>query len=622
MCGICGIVDYTQEHESEALIRAMTQVLRHRGPDDEGVCVIGPAALGHTRLSIIDLSNAGHQPMSTTDGKLTIVYNGELYNFPDLRRELERSGVQFRGRSDTEVLLEAFRKWGPAVLSRLNGMFAFAVWNSDERSLFLARDRFGIKPLYYAPIADGVIFGSEIKALLEAGRVPCRLDYRALHEYMYYGMSLGPNTMFEGVRELPPGNYLRITPHGGAPVAYWSTENIAPITASDEDATEGVRTCFADAVRRHLLSDVPVGVFLSGGIDSSAITAMAARHYGGRLSTYSVGFDYERGVNELPKARLVAEHFGTDHHELRIAGGDMVEVIERLVHCHDQPFADAANIPLYLLCRALRGSVKVVLQGDGGDEVFAGYRRYNILHYERFWRLSASAALPLRGLLPRNLTSDRAFRFFHAIAQADPALRMAWLLTQESYETPPTRVLSSDVQQAIARTDPFERYRALQARLRHLDPVQRMLYVDCSILLPQQFLEKVDKSTMAHGVEVRVPCLDAALTSYVMALSSRQKVRSFQKKWILRRALRGTVPDAILDGTKAGFGVPFCYWLKSSLAEYMKSILLDPAVESWGMFDNRNLRSCIEDHLAGRRNEGILLWKLLQFALWRHSYLN
>jgi len=600
----------------------MTEVLRHRGPDDSGVLVTGSAGLGHSRLSIIDLTDAGHQPFQTADGKAALVYNGEVYNFPELRRRLADEGVQFRSRTDSEVVLQAVVKWGESVFARLNGMFAFAIWDVDTETLRIVRDRFGIKPLYYYPLESGLVFGSEIKAILASGRVRRGLNWQGLHEYLYYGHPLGENTLFDGVLELLPGHCLTINRQGCSLTPYWRIEDIKPVHGDTEQAAVGVRERLEQAVKDHLVSDVPVGVFLSGGIDSSAITAFASKHYCGKLQTFAVGFDYDRGVNELPKARLVAERFNTDHQELHLAGGDMPSVIEKLVRCHDEPFADAANIPLYLLCDSLKGQIKVVLQGDGGDEVFAGYRRYNLLRYERFWRSASRIASAIAPLVPRGPGWYRAMRFFRAMGHPDPATRMALLLTEEQHDDPPTRTLTTESRERLLAHDPFQRYSEAYGRLRHLDTVQRMLYADCLILLPDQFLEKVDKSTMAHSIEVRVPFLDANLTSHALGLSSSLKIRFAQKKWILRRALRGILPNAILDAPKTGFGVPYQYWLRKPLAGYMKSVLLDDATLGWGLFDRRQLERCIDEHITGRRNNGFLLYKLLNLALWRSFYLH
>ena len=598
----------------------MTETLRHRGPDDSGTAVFGPAGLGHTRLSVIDLSPAAHQPMISKDGKVALVYNGEVYNFREIRKSLENKGVRFRSRSDTEVVLQSYMEWGTDALSMFNGMFALAIWDSRTESLHLARDRFGIKPLYYGMLKEGVVFGSEIKAILASKLTDKGIDWEGFHEYLYYGYALGSHTLFKGLSKLLPGHYMTFNKRGCVKKCYWPIEQIEPVLDNVKEATEKVRSLLEKAVQDHLVSDVPVGVFLSGGIDSSAITAFASKHYNDRISTYSVGFDYERGVDELPMARMIADKFGTKHHELHLEGRNMPQVIERLVRCHDEPFGDAADIPLYLLCEALKGSIKVVLQGDGGDEMFGGYPRYSAMAQSNLWRiLPPWIVYPLR-LAGQRERAQRLKRLIARFKLADLSMQTALFLTVETLDEPPTRLLTAEARRCSETYNPFQRYQDVCCRLNHLDPVQRMLYTDCLIHLPDCFLEKVDKPTMAHGIEVRVPFLDANLARYAMGLPSTMKIRLCQKKWILRRALRGTIPDKILDGKKRGLDVPFSFWLRGPMADYMKSVLLDQATINWGVFDRNRLHKCIEDHISRQRDSGYLLYKVLNIALWRKFY--
>lgn len=600
----------------------MTETLKHRGPDDGGVELFEHVGLGHRRLSIIDLTSAGHQPMLSEDGNFALVYNGELYNFQELRRRLEEDGVVFRSRSDTEVVLKAYIRWGTKSFLMFKGMFALAVWDKTAQRLHMARDRFGIKSLYYYPFKSGVVFGSEIKSLIASKRLRLEMDWEGLHEYLYYGNALGSHTLFGKVAKLLPGHYVTVDRKGIDIFPYWSVFDIEPISDSVEEVTRTVRDRLEEAVRNHLVSDVPVGIFLSGGIDSSAVTAFAAKHYNGKIKTFSVGFDFDAGVNELPKARQVAEHFATEHEELHIHGDRVSGIIERLVRCHDQPFSDAANIPLYLLCEQLEGSIKVVLQGDGGDEIFAGYRRYNVLSNERFWRSFSRMAPYLDWVVPRGQSYYRGMRFFSAMRQSDRAMRMAMLLTVEPCNRSPTRVFTGEIRKSLYGFDPFARYKETYEKVKDFDPVQQMLYIDSAILLPDTYLEKVDKATMAHGIESRVPFLDADLTSYAMGLPSFYKVKRGHKKWILRQALRGIVPDTFLDARKTGFGVPRRYWLREPLSDYMRSVLLDPDTLRWGVFDSKALGKCIDEHVHGLRDNASLLYKLLNLALWHKFYLS
>jgi asparagine synthase (glutamine-hydrolysing) len=622
MCGICGVLDFRRGAPEPELLWRMNETLRHRGPDDAGVFVDGPVALGHRRLSIIDLSPTGHQPMASPDGSVVLVYNGETYNFPELRSELEARGHAFRGTSDTEVVLHAYLEWGEASFARLNGMFALALWDGRSRRLLLARDRFGIKPLFFRYRDDRLVFGSEIKAILVDDDAR-RIDWTFLHEYLWYGNSARERSAFQGVEKVVPGRYLRFDERGRSEAAYWRIEELPPRQGTEVEYRERTRELLERAVRRHLLADVPVAVFLSGGIDSSAVTTFAARHYAGTLKTFSVGFDFNPpSDDERPVARRLAESLGTEHHELFVTTDHLEEVIEALVRSHDEPFADAANVPLALLCRELRSmDVKVALQGDGGDEIFAGYRRYNVLSHEWFWRLAARPGLALSALLPQRPTRTRLRRFLHAMADDDPIARLALLMTLEDRDSRPERILSDDARREIAGTDPLRAYRAVGEALRTLDPVQRSLYVDTCLLLPDQFLPKVDRATMSESIETRVPFLDAELTEYVIPIPARHKVKRFRKKHLLREALRGTVPDWILDRPKRGFGVPYSSWLRGRLRAYAGSVLLDSSARASGLFDTDALERCLEEHARGSHDHGFLLYKALNLALWTRFYL-
>ena len=617
MCGIAGIVYRDGRPVDRGLVRRMGACLRHRGPDDEGEYTGGGAGIAHTRLSIIDLSESGRQPMRSDDGRYVVAYNGEVYNFRELRHTLERCGHEFRGRSDTEVVLRAFIEWGESSFAKFEGMFAMAVWDDAERRLHLVRDRFGIKPLYYHADAESLVFGSEIKALLASGEVGRDIDWRGLHEYLYYNTALGERTMFAGVRKLLPGHVLTLDDAGVRVEQYCSIFDVEAVEDDYATAVERVRGLLERAVVDHLVSDVPVGVFLSGGIDSSAITAFAARHYGGRLKTFSAGFDFDRGVNELPKARKVAEHFDTDHHELQVSGGDVAGVIERLVRCHDQPFGDAANIPLFLLCEQLGDGNKVILQGDGGDEVFGGYKVHSLMAIERWATLFARATSWASPVVSERV---RYYGVAQRLNNTDPALRYAMVMADRRAGERPARVFAQGARSMLEAGDPFARYRELYRRFADLDRVQRALYTDCAIILPDLYFEKVDRATMAHGVEVRVPLVDTRLAAYVMGLPAKYKVRWLHKKRILRRALRGVVPDETLDHPKVGFGVPASQWLRTTLAGYMRDVLLDDARPSASLFDAAALRTLVDDHVEGRRDSGTYLYRLLNLALWYDEY--
>jgi asparagine synthase (glutamine-hydrolysing) len=619
MCGICGVLDFHARDLDPALVQRMNASLRHRGPDDAGVFAEGPVLLGHRRLAIIDLSPTGHQPMASPDGAAVLVYNGETYNFRELRAELEARGRRFRGSSDSEVVLAAYLEWGEACFARMNGMFALAIWDAARRRLVLARDRFGIKPLFYRWRDGRLVFGSEIKAILEHGD-PRELNWAFLHEYLYYGNSLGEESAFAGIRKVLPGHFLRFDAEGMTQRAYWRPEDLAERSGSFAELRDGTRTLLERAVARHLIADVPVAVFLSGGIDSSAVTVLAARHYAGKLKTFSVGFDFSP-VDERPVARRLAAEAGTEHHEILVTTDQLEDVIESLVRSHDEPFADAANVPLVLLCRQLRGmGVKVALQGDGGDEIFAGYRRYNVLSHEWLWRLLARPGLLASAWLPDAPRTFRLQRFLRAMVDRDPAVRLALLMTVEDRASRPERILSAEARREIEGSDAFRAYRQVVAALGERDAVQRSLLADCKLLLPDVFLPKVDRATMSESIETRVPFLDAELADWVIPIRSSVKVKRLRKKHLLRAALRGTVPDWILDRPKHGFGVPYSDWLRGRLRGYARSVLLDRAVASSHLFDRRELERALAEHERSERDHGFLLYKALNLALWVDAY--
>ena len=624
MCGIAGIRRREGAVE-RAVLERMAKSLRHRGPDDSGIYASGPIGLAHTRLSIIDLSMHGHQPMTCETNRFVVVYNGEIYNHLALRKSLEHKGHRFRGRSDTEVALRAYMEWGESAFEMFDGMFAIAVWDEQRQVLHLARDRFGIKPLYFGTAASGaVVFGSEIKAILASGEIAPAIEWAGLHEYIYFDAALGANTLYRGVGKVLPGQLVTVGESGVTRRRFASILDVEPVEDDLPTAQRTVRELLEEAVKSHLMSDVPVGVFLSGGIDSSAIVAFAAKHYGSRINTYAAGFDSvpAGSANELPAARTVAEHFDTEHHEVRISGQAVTDVMERLVRCHDEPFGDAADIPLYMLCEQLRGEPKVVLQGDGGDEVFAGYTRYAYLAHSFWLRLLSRSTYWLHPVA-RHLPGRRGLRGLRALgmySRKDPALSLARLVSAELPDRPSDRIFSPEVRVELVRCDAFQRYRELADRVATHDPVTQMLYTDSCIQLPDVYFEKVDKSTMAHGVEVRVPMVDTRLAAYAFGLPARYKVRGWQKKHVLRSALRGTVPDSILDRPKAGFGVPVSGWLRTSLLDYMKAVLFDRETRNLDLFDQRALELCIREHVDRRRDNGPLLYKALNLALWCKAY--
>ena len=620
MCGVAGIFS-TVDRVPRHLTTKIQRVLAHRGPDDAGVFERPEIVMVHTRLSVVDLSPMGHQPMHSPCGRYVLSYNGEIYNHPELRAVLQSKGYLFRGTSDTETLLAAYLEWGEKVWIRLNGIFALALYDTEKRTLTLVRDRFGVKPLYYSFAGGRLLFGSEIKALLATGYVEPQIDVRSLHEFMYYGYAMAERTMYRGVYKLLPGQWLKIDGQGGIRTGfYWRVDRDVQVRRSVgvKEAVAQVRTHLRAAVRRQLMSDVPVGMFLSGGIDSTAVAVLASREYHGLLQTFTASFDFDEGRSELATAARTAKQIGSRHMEIYIQGKSLIPVIETLVRHHDEPFSDAANIPLYLMSAELKGRVKVVLQGDGGDEMFGGYRRYAMLRYTRWWRKLFRFLHYLRWLSPYD--KRRKVERFKAIFEAQRGRMYAKLLTEEREEESPLRVFRPEWRRAMEQYNPFGYYEELYERIAWLrDPSQIMLWIDAQILLPFQFLEKVDKSTMANGIEARVPMLDHDLAEYAMSLPSSVKLRWGRTKYLLREALRGIVDDAVLDAPKKGFGVPYKQWLRGPLYAYLRQRLFDSRLRDV-LYDQSAIERVVHQHRAGKVDYGFLLWKLLHLTLWMEEY--
>jgi asparagine synthase (glutamine-hydrolysing) len=627
MCGLCGIyaggaMGGAVARDAQMRVRAMTATLAPRGPDGVGLVATDSIVLGHRRLSILELSDAGAQPMQAGETGAVIAYNGEIYNHRELRGRLDRDAtIEWRGHSDTEVALQVYAAWGLHGLKQLEGIFALALWDPAAKRLILMRDRLGVKPLYWGHCTFGLAFGSEIKAVLAAGSVDTGMDDQAFREYLWFGNTHEDRTFYRGVRQLPPGHWL-IAEGGKTRIEPWfrieEWLEQPPAVRRFEDAVPVVRDAIDAAVKRQLMADVPIGLFLSGGLDSSAIAA-AARAADATPLAFTATFDFEAGINELAGARQVAEWLHLEHKTLEIGGAGLWDTIERLAAAHDEPFADAANIPLYLMAKALNGSVKVVLQGDGGDELFAGYRRYAILRNARWWRLWPAALTPIArqsGNLGR-----RFARMASSVGAADPALRMARLLTVNTPEQPPESLFTDDRRRALEQnTDPFRAHRHAASRFAHHDPVQQMLLTDLTVQLPSQFLPKVDRATMAAGVEARVPLLDEQVARLVVGMPSNWKARGLERKALLRAALRDRVPDQIIDGPKTGFGVPYEQWLRTSLFDGARERLLDASFVSRFGLCARSIESELQTHRSRPSGRGFLLWSLLQASVWsRHQ---
>lgn len=603
----------------------MSAALEHRGPDSQGVYVGAGIALGHRRLSIIDRSNGGSQPMSSKNERYVLVYNGELYNFKELRHELIDSGVQFTSESDTEVVLNSIIEWGiEKACKKFNGMFALAIWDTVQKTLHLSRDRFGIKPLYWTITGNSLIFGSEIKALACSEQFSRRLNYDGLSEYLYYGNAMAEKTLFDSCQKLQPGHTLKVTLNNQIPkptiVAWWSLADIpsAP-TAQGKELVELVRSELELAVKRHLIADVPVALFLSGGLDSSSICALASKSYSGTLKTISVEFGGTTANSELDAARLVANTYGTNHEERRLDFDNLVDVVEDIGRAHDQPFGDAANIPLYIISKDIASEAKVVLQGDGGDEIFGGYKRYRLLQQLPFWRANAHLLPTPKFLAHHSPTARRLRRMQDALGRSKGAIQFAKLLTEEWDDGGIGQLVNAQTKQKLSSTDAFAAYKNIYPQVKHLDAAQAMLWIDTQILLPDFFLEKVDRSTMANSIEVRVPFLDTSLTDLLMSVPSSQKLKGSSKS-LLRDAMKGVLPEQILTGPKLGFGVPYGEWLAGPLADYTRERLTQPNSLMTALFKKDELNKLCDRHMKEGKNHGFMLYKLLMLSIWAEQY--
>ena len=619
MCGIAGIVETEGRPADQSLLRAMTTLLRHRGPDGDGFVCRGPVGLGHRRLAIIDLAT-GDQPMASDDGAIWIVFNGEIYNFRELRRELESAGARFKTSSDTEVILRAYESWGPECVRRLRGMFAFAILDERARRVVLARDRVGIKPLFYAWDGRRLLFASELKGLLEDPGFPRTLDREALGAYLTYHYVPAPLTIFAGARKLPAATTLVLSLDGGEPrlSEYWRLP-FAPVTdVREAEWMEGLRAHLDDAVRSHMVADVPIGAFLSGGIDSGTVVALMARASSAPIRTFSIGFE-EAEFDELAYARQIAERFGTEHHEY-VVKADALTVLPKLIWHFDEPFADSSAVPTYYVSEVTRRHVTVALSGDGGDENFAGYRRYaQAQALDR--RMGSLPALlrPLLGMAARVLPVGGPGQAYAGLLASRGVARYHRLVTYERSETL-RRLLSKDFADLADRAaDPavFER---LADRQQAPDFVSALQHIDMATYLPDDILTKVDRTSMAVSLEARVPLLDHLLMEYVATIPSDLKLRGETGKYLLKRAMADALPSEILGRRKMGFGVPLGTWLRRELREMARDTLLGSAARQRGIFRSVEVERLLRIHDSGRRDYSARLWALLCLELWMERW--
>lgn len=648
MCGICGKINFNNEPVGEDLLKKMTAVLSHRGPDDEGIYLNNKQSaiknhpsvgLGHRRLSIIDLSPLAHQPMSNEDGTVWIVYNGEIYNFPELREDLIKRGHIFRSKSDTETIIHLYEEYGPECLKFLRGMFAFAIWDENKKQLFLARDRVGKKPLYYRHSENSFSFASEIKSILQDESFEKKPDYTAIHHYLTYQDVPSPWTAFDGIKKLPPAHYLVLKDGEAKLKRYWKLSYLPKHNPLSPSLSKGGKGGFEkalkaeilerlkEAVKIRLISDVPLGAFLSGGVDSSAVVAMMAGMMNGPVKTFSIGFK-EDAYNELKYARMVAERFKTDHTEFMVEP-KALDVIEKLVWHFNEPFADSSAVPTYYVSKLAREKVTVILNGDGGDENFAGYGRYTALAFSkemhRYFPASfVRSLLPVIMRLPHGKDPTNFFwrlkRFLQEYSKSPEMMNAQWLC---HFSTGMKNDLyTEDFSRQVSSRDSFEllfnKYDEAEAD----NFLDKTLYADVMMYLPDDLLVKVDVASMANSLEARSPFLDHEFMEFAARIPAELKLKGRTTKYILKEALRGILPDEVLFREKMGFGVPIDHWFRNELKDMAYDILLSEKAMARGYFKKEAVKRILDEHTSNKWNWHNHIWNLLMLELWHRMFID
>ena len=631
MCGIVGAVQPDVGTVNHPLVRRMCSLITRRGPDDQGFYFGDRVGLGMRRLSIIDV-HAGKQPIHNEDKTVWVVFNGEIYNYRELRRDLEKRGHRLLTSSDTECLVHLYEDFGEELVSHLRGMFTFAIWDDRQKKLLLGRDRLGIKPCYYWQHGGALYFGSELKCLLAIEGFERRINLPALSDYLTFKYVPGPQTIYEGIRELPPAHVGIWNDGTFHTKRYWQLKPASGDTRSLEYYAEGLLHALEEAVRLHLVSEVPLGAFLSGGIDSSAIVALMSRAGQGKVKTFTVGFeDGQVGVDERPFARTIATQYRTDHFEYVYEDpqrqiGDMLPAI---VRSFDEPFADSSAIPNYMISEAARKYVTVALSGTGGDELFAGYERYRgALAAERYRHIPRAVRQgllnPLINLLPEfraaGLWVDRLKRFSQGVDLPLPQRYQRFLAAFD--ETEKGELFSKDVRQSLMREKNYSTPLAMDQVEATEDPLEWMLRTDLHTYLPDDELRKTDRLSMWHSLEVRVPFLDHKVVEFAAAIPAKYKLHGMTKKFVLIKALEGIIPPSILRRRKQGFSIPLSDWLRGPLRDFVRSHLSAASIKETGFFDPAAVQKLMDEHQRHVRNHETKLWTLLVFMVWHRIYLD
>ncbi len=622
MCGISGIFEFERRDEiPQEIVHRMNETIIHRGPDDEGIFCDKGVGFGFRRLSIIDLAG-GHQPISNEDGRLWVMLNGEIYNYPELWRELEGKGHRFSTRSDTETIVHLYEEYGEDCFQKLRGMFAIALWDSEKRKLLLARDRVGKKPLFYAADSKRILFGSELKVLLAADGLSREIDREALSDYFSFGYIPSPKTIYRAARKVKPGHYLVASEGRVREVCYWDISFAKVENRSEDEWCELLRHQLCEATRVRLMSDVPLGAFLSGGVDSSSIVAMMSKLMRRPVTTCSIGFE-EKEFNEAGYARQVAQIFKADHHEETVRPSAL-EILEKLVWHYDEPFADSSAIPTYYVSRVARRHVTVALGGDGGDESFAGYRRYMLDYNENRLRGHLPPALrsavfgPLGRWYPALAWAPRVFRG-KATFQSLSRTPLEGYFNSVSYFRPgeKNRLFTPEFEKSLGGYDSMEVFSEHFNRADTDDPLSRIQYLDIKTYLPDDILAKVDRASMAVSLEVRAPLLDHQLMETVAQIPSSLKLRGRSGKYIFKRAMASILPDDILHRRKQGFAIPLGRWFRQELREVTEKTLFG---STDGILDSTFLKKIWDQHQRGRYDRSAHLWAVLMFRKWKETF--
>lgn len=625
MCGIAGKYNCNGEPVSAGLIEAMCDRIHYRGPDDHGLHIDGHLGLGHRRLSILDLSPLGHQPMPSHDKKLWITFNGEIYNFQVLRKDLIAKGYRFAGNSDTEVLLYLYREYGIDCLKRLRGMFAFAIWDKEKDLLFAARDRIGKKPFFYYFDGKHFLFASEIKSILEDTSVPRQINYEALYDYFKYLYVPDPKTIYGNIHKLRPGHFLVCSKQGVTVEEYWDVSFSGKFDRPESENCDELMALLDESVQLRMISDVPLGAFLSGGIDSSAVVALMARHHVGPVTTCSIGFESTE-YDEIEFAKKVACQFETDHHEFTVKQ-NVEEILGDLAYHFDEPFADSSAVPTYYVSKVARQKVTVALAGDGGDENFAGYEKYHVDDIENrlrnlipaFVRKSVfppmvpllhsrgSRVLQKGATLLNTLSFEADYGFFLTNTEMDGSL---W-----------NRLVNDDTKRRVGDYDPFLLTKHYYDKADTDDHLSKILYTDLKMYLPGDILVKVDRMSMANSLEVRAPFLDHNVIEFAASVPYDLKYKNSEKKYILKRSLENILPGEILYRKKMGFSVPLASWFRSEIKDLAGRCLLSPDAGLYHFFNRNAVEDVWNQHQARSKNHGTVLWSLLMFELWYQRFM-